>query len=227
MKVAIHQPDYLPWLPYFHKIKAVDLFVLMDCVEYGGKSSCFHNRNKIKVPNGWAYLTIPLGSGIEQTRIKDVKLPKDQRWQKKHLKSISLAYQKAPYFKEHKEFFENLYNSEQKYLADFNIEIINYLSKAFGFKTKLVRESELEVPSEFTGSERIMDILKKTEASYYLSGPYGKTHLDSKEFEKLDIDLDFMDYEHPEYKQLFGEFIPGLSAIDLLFNEGEKSGDII
>jgi len=225
MKVAIHQPDYLPWLAYFDKMKKTELFVFLDCAQY--TKNGFHNRNKIKTSNGWAYLTIPISRDQYFKKIIEIKLPENRSWQNKHWKSILMSYSNASYFQEHKDFFADIYQSKFQFLADFNIEIIKYLKEKFGFKNQFVRESELKINKELKGSKRLVAILKELKADYYLSGPSGKNYLDLSLFDKEGITVEFQNYHHPVYPQLFGEFIPGLSAIDLLFNCGPEAGKII
>lgn len=225
MRVTIHQPDYLPWLGYFDKMKRTDLFVFLDCAQYSKNG--FHNRNKIKTGQGWAYLTIPVSRDQYSKNINQVVLPQDNSWKEKHWKSISISYSNASYFKEYQDFFKNIYQKDFEFLADFNIEIIKYLKEKFAFQNKFIRESELKINKELKGTERLLAILKELGADYYLSGPSGKNYLDLSLFEKQRIEVEFQDYHQPEYPQLFGEFIPGLSVIDLLFNCGPEAVEII
>jgi hypothetical protein len=225
MRVSIHQPDYLPWLAYFDKMKRTDVFVFLDCAQY--TKNKFQNRNKIKTGQGWTYLTIPISRDQYFRKIVEITLPEDRSWQRKHWKSISVSYSRAPYFKDYKDFFEKIYQSEHQFLADFNIEIIKYLKDQFSFQNQFVRESELEIDKELKGPGKLLAILKELKADYYLSGPSGKKYLDLSLFEQAGIEVEFQNYQHPEYPQLFGEFIPGLSAIDLLFNCGSEAGEKI
>jgi len=225
MKVAIHQPDYLPWLAYFDKMKRSDLFVFLDCAQY--TKNGFHNRNKIKVSNGWTYLTIPIQKSEHFKNMLDVQLPQDNSWQQEHLKSIATAYSNAPYFKEYQSFFKELFESNNRSLVELNIKIMTYLKEAFGFKAKLVRESELDIDHSLKATERLIAVLKAVKATEYLSGPSGEDYLDLDQFKKEKIAVDIQKYKHPQYRQMFGEFLPGLSAVDLLFNEGGSGGEMI
>ena len=225
MTASIHQPDYLPWLAYFDKMKRADVFVLLDRAQYAKNK--FQNRNKIKTANGWTYLTIPIPRTEDFKNLNEVALPQDSSWQKKHWRAIYTSYARAPYFKEHRDFFEKLYNSQYQHLAGLNIEIIKYLKEQFGFKTKLILESEMKIDKELKATERLAAILRELGARNYISGRSGRKYLDLALFNKANIKVEFQDYQHPQYKQLFGQFIPGLSAIDLLFNEGPRAGEII
>ena len=220
LKVSIHQPDYIPWLPYFNKMKNIDLFVFLDCAQY--TKNGFHNRNKIKTSNNQTYLTIPINKKQYFKPINKIELPSDNSWQKKHWKSILFSYSKSPYFKDHKDFFENIYKLKFNFLADLNIEIIKYIKKEFSLQNKFIRESELNIDENLKGTERLVAILKKLKANYYFSGSSGEKYLDLFLFKKEGIEIEFQHYQHSIYPQLFGQFIPGLSAIDWLFNCGNN-----
>ena len=110
MVISIHQPDYLPWLGYFNKIKKSDVFVFLDSVSYSRNG--FHNRNKIKTNQEWCYLTISIKRSQCFLPLKQVKLPDDNHWVKNHWKSIKVNYCKAPYWYRYKNFFEDLYNNK-------------------------------------------------------------------------------------------------------------------
>lgn len=216
MIIACHQPNYLPWLGYFHKIANSDVFVLFDDVQIpNGKN--FGTRISIKTSNGVLDLTIPILNRGDGILIKDAKMA-DKTWQKKHLKSIILSYQKAPYFKQYIGEIESIYNFEWENLCDFNITLIKLIIKFLGIKTKLVLSSELGVYS--TGEQRIIEMVKKLGGDTYLSGigAGSKRYIREEDFKKEGIKLKWQDFIHPVYPQLYGEFIPNLSVIDYLFN---------
>jgi len=221
MKVSIHQPDYLPWMGYFNKIKDSDVFVFLDSATYSRNG--FHNRNKIKTSQGWCYLTIPVSRKECFNPIKDVKLPEDTSWAHKHWQSIKNNYSKSPYWDKYSGFLENYYNKKIDSfatLADLNIYFIESICRELRIKTKLIRDSEMDINHDLKSSDLLLDICKSLKADSYLSGPSGKKYLDLEIFQKENINVEFQDYHSKEYNQLFGEFIPGLSILDLLFNEG-------
>lgn len=219
----MHQPDYLPWLGYFNKIAVADAFIFFDTAFYshGG----FHDSNKIKTSNGWTYLTIPMPHTENSKRLMDARLPENRLWATKHWKSLQMNYGRAPYWAVHRDFFEDLYVSVGRFgsLADLNIQIIEYMCRAFGLKTALYRASEIGVDPELRSTEAILPIIKKIGAKEFLAGPSGKKYLDRARFEEEGVKLSFQEYIEPEHRQLFGPFIPGLSAIDLLLNEGGQA----
>lgn len=224
MIVSIHQPNYLPWIGYFHKIYHSDIFVILDDVQFGKNQVI--NRNKIKTDKGWAYLTVPvLVKGHFGQLIKEVRLDNHINWRKKHWKSILYNYKKAEHFSNYSQYFENLYKSEWENLSKLNEDIIRNMVKFLEIQTKFIRSSELGIEGEST--ERLINIVKAVGGDTYLSGIQSKDYIDKNMFAKNGVKLIYQDFHHPKYNQLFGDFIPKMSVIDLLFNEGQKSIEII
>ena len=218
--MGIHQPMYLPWLGLFDRIYRCDTFVLLDNVPYS--KNYFLNRNKIKTQNGWTWLTVPvLATGKFGQLIKDVQIDNSVKWRDKHWKSIFFNYKKAPFFSKHAEFFEKVYGHEWTYLAELAEELLQFMSKSLRIKTPLVKASTLNVNGE--KEKLLLNICKKLHADEYLSGPDGKNYLDPQVWRENNIKVFFHEYQHPEYPQLYGKFIPNMSIIDLLFNCGDES----
>jgi hypothetical protein len=225
MIVAVHQPQYLPWLGYFHKIAKCDLFIYLDDVQY--KKREFQNRNKIKTPNGPLWLTVPvLTKGAYSQSIMDVKTdPTETHWEASHWKSIELNYRHSPFFKEHAEFFASLYAKKWDSLMNISMEIIRYTTKHLGINTPVRMSSEFAVTS--TSTQRIIDLCKATKAETYYSGAGGKDYMDTSLFAAHSLNLEFQQFKHPEYPQQHGKFEPYLSIIDLLFNCGPDSRKLL
>jgi len=225
MILSAHQLHYLPWLRYFHKIALSDVFVVMDNIQFNKNG--WQNRNKIKCAQGWMYLTIPILQKFQQ-RIDEVKIEMTQNWRQKHWNSIVLNYGKARYFNEHKVFFEKIYQTEWATLNDINYEMLRYYLQALGIKTKIIKSSELAV--EGIASERLVNICKKVSADTYLSGAYAlEVYLDEKVFQDAGVTIALQEWNCPHYEQQFPQagFMPDMSIIDLLFNHGPKSRDIL
>jgi len=215
MKIAVHQPQYIPWLGYFHKMASVDQFVFLDTVQY--KKREFQNRNCIKTPSGSTWLTVPvLTKGSFFQKINEVKIDNQERWREKHCESIKRNYSKAPCFKIYQNFLDEIYGKEWNYLVDLNIATINYLKNALHINTPVLLESEIGTTR--TKTERIIEICKKLKADIYLSGKGAKDYMDENLFKKNGIRLEYQEFHHPVYPQLHGVFIPNLSAIDYIFN---------
>jgi hypothetical protein len=219
MKVAILQPNYIPWKGYFDIINMVDIFVVYDDVQY--TLGDWRNRNKIKTKSGLQWLTIP-NDGTWKKMIKDVKIVWNDRWNVKHWKSIVVNYSKAQYFKEYKDYFEELYlNLKDQYLWEVDLKFIELITKILGVNTKMILSSDLDYDRNLTKTERLIAILKELNATSYLSGPSAKSYIDENLFKKENIELEWMDYSgYPEYPQLYPPFVHEVSIIDLIFNTG-------
>lgn len=222
MIISIHQPNYIPWLGYFEKISRSDVFVFLDDVQY--EKNYLINRNKIRTSEGSTWMTIPVKAKHDSS-VKDTQIDNSQGWTSKHKKSIMINYSKSSFLRNYVNFFDVLYEKKFDYLIDINVEIIRYLMNELNIKTKTIFSSELHV--EGKGSDRILNICKSLNADLYISGPFGKTYLNMDNFKNNSIDVEFQNFIHPVYKQCYNPFIPNMSIIDLLFNEGINSKNIL
>lgn len=220
MIVSVHQPQYLPWIGYFHKIAHSDTFVFLDNVQY--KKREFQNRNKIRTKDGWFWLTVPVITKARYTqKIKDVLIDNTSRWGKKHWQNIEISYSKAKYFNEYSKFFKSLYEKDWNKLIDLNICIIKFILKMLEIKIPIYYESNLNIEGEKT--TRIINICKKLKADTYLSGIGAKEYLMEEEFVQAGIKLIYQDFKHPLYNQVYPGFEPFMATIDLLFNNGKET----
>lgn len=228
MKLTIHQPEYMPWLGFFHKINMADVYIALDNVQYRHKY--FQNRNKIRDVSGETWLNVPVSRKDRRLKlIKDVEIDNtDIKWQKNNWKRIYFGYKKAQYFNKYAGYFEGLCSTEWKLLVDLNLDIIKNCMKFLGITTKIIRASELGV--EGNGEQLILDICKALKPDVYISGMSGIAGR-GKEFEEKfleeGIKVIYQEFHHPAYKQLYEPFIPNMSSIDLLFNYGGDSLSII
>lgn len=223
MKVVIHQPEYLPWLGFFDKINKCDLFVILDHVQFQRK---FINRNRIKTTTGWQWLTTPIIHKYHRGPINQMKIDNETGdWRDRNWRSLTCNYARAPYFKEYAGFLKDAFERDWEFLADLNIYLIENLMQVLGLKVPTERSSLLNTSGK--GTELLIEICKKVKADTYLSGPGGKNYMDLERFKQENIKVEFQEFEHPVYPQRFGDFIENLSIIDLLFNCGEKSFEII
>ena len=223
--VAIMQPTYLPWSGYFGLIDNVDIFVLLDNVQFAKRS--WQQRNQIKTPNGSAWLTVPVASrGKREQTIQNVLIQKDNNFSHKHKKSLEINYSKSKYFNSESQEIFRLINSDEQYLSELNINLIKYFCERLKIKTKIIRAKDL--PSKGSKADLLCSICQELNADNYISPPGSKDYLkESDSFEKAKIALNYFSYKHPIYNQLWGEFIPYMSIIDMLFNCGEESIDLI
>ncbi len=226
MVISVHQAQYIPWLGFFDKVDQSDVFVFLDDVQY--KHREFQNRNKIRTKDGWMWLTVPV-LDVRGAKIKDIAIDASRDWPGSHLKSLRAWYAKAPYFEKYFPRFESLLAREWRGINELNIAVIRILFEALGIEKKVYLETALGAGGEKTA--RIIAIAKKLGARAYLSGAGGKDYLSENDFKDAGIVLKYQDYRHPVYRQQFmtneKDFIPYMSVIDLLFNEGDKSLKII
>lgn len=222
MRVAIHQLGYIPWLPFLDKINKSDIFVFLDDVQY--QKNGWQNRNKIRTKDGSIWLTVPVKAHLA-LKSNQIKIDYTHNWVEKNKKSFLINYSKAKYFDETWKELEKIYDMKFDTLTQLNLEIISFIQKKFQIKTKTLLSSELDIVSD--GSKRILDICKQIEADIYYSGHgYGleeKKYLNEEDFIKNNIKIQYQNFIHPEYKQCYEPFIPNLTSLDLLFNEGKNS----
>ena len=224
MILTAHQPVYLPWLGLFHKIVLAETFVYFDQVQYLPKD--WMNRNKIRTKNGSIWLTVPvLRKGYRDLKTSEIEINNSINWQKKHLRSISLNYKKSPYFENYIPFFEDVYSRKWKFLGDLNEYMLKWFLDELGIKVNFLNANDFKFQGK--KSSLVLNMCKELDASTYIFGTLGKDYTDVEEFEKNNIRLIFQDYNHPKYSQLYREFVSHLSVIDLLFNHGPKSLEII
>lgn len=228
MRVTIHQPEHMPWLGLFHKISQSDVFVALDNVQYRHKY--FQNRNRIRCASGSVWMNVPiLRKGKRYNLIKDTLINNSEtRWRQKSLNALSLNYGKAPFFSKYFDYFNRLYSQDWELLIDINLDIIKNCLDFLGKKVGIIRASDLNLES--TGSRLVLDICIAFKADVYISGISGIAGK-GKEFEGVfsdhGIKVIYDEFHHPIYKQVYDPFIPCMSIVDLLFNHGDKSLDII
>jgi len=216
-KVAIVQSNYIPWKGYFDIINHVNEFIIYDEVQY--TKNDWRNRNLIKTKQGLQWLTIPVRQeGLHQS-IRDTKISA-RDWSRKHWTSLVLTYGKARFFKEYKDFFEELYlNCQEAYLSEVNYKFLRAINQVLGINTRLSWSSDYQVPPGKT--ERLVALVQAVGGQEYLSGPAARSYLDESCFAAQSIKVTWMDYAgYPEYGQLYPPFAHGVSVLDLLFSEG-------
>jgi len=217
MILAAHQPAYLPWLGYFDRIARADLFVYLDTVQF--EKNSFINRNRIKTPHGEQWLTVPVRvKGHMSSTLRDTQTDPTQPWRVKHLKSIAMNYSRATYFRRLLPRLEALLSVEESHLADLCFIQLRLWLEELGLATKVIRSSELAVSS--TKSDLILELCRLLGATCYLSGTLGREYLVEKDFRDAGVDIEYHEFKHPTYPQLWGEFLPNLSVVDCWMNCG-------
>jgi hypothetical protein len=221
MIVTIHQPEHLPWLGFFHKMRRADRFVILDNVQY--RTNYFQNRNRVLGANGPFWLTVPVRSrGHVATSIADIVIDGSQAWGERHRKSLEACYGRHPHFRRYADVLRTILESPWQRLADLNLAIIEAFRSALDIGTPMVRASELGV--EGRGSELLLAICERMGAATYLSGPSGRDYLDESLFANRGIAVQYHEFHHPVYPQRgANEFVSHLTALDALANLGPEA----
>lgn len=227
MKAAIMQPTYLPWLGFFDLIDQVDTFVFLDDVQFEKQS--WQQRNRIRSSAGLEWITVPvLIKGRFGQEIRDVDT-NGHDFVAKHLRKLAFSYGKAKFFAEYGEELSGILarSAESGKLCDVCVELIKWVCDQLGIDDRSVRSSTLGVSGR--RSERLVNILREVGATRYLSPLGSKEYLwdDREIFAGQSIDIEFQNYEHPIYQQSYQPFMSHASTVDLLFNEGPRSLEIL
>jgi WbqC-like protein family len=226
VKIAISQPTYLPWSGFFDLIDQVDQFVLLDDAQFVKQS--WHQRNRIKSPSGLQWLTVPvvihglLGQPICEATIRD-----HQFWEK-HTRAVEVNYGRAPHFDQYYPTLRQILQTgaSNGNLANLNIELIQWLAGELVISTPLVRSSTLKLDEK--RSAKLVSICKFLGATDYISPRSAEYLLEDRElFQDGGVAVWFQNYKHPAYEQRFPPFAPYASLLDLLFNHGPVSGEIM
>jgi WbqC-like protein family len=225
MRIAIQQPEHLPWIGFFDKMIDVDLYVYLDNVQY--KKRYFENRNRIRTATGQQWITVPvLTKGLYKQLILEVQIDCARNWKKAYLGSLQQNYSNTKYYKTIFHEIERIVASADGLLVDLNISLIEAIKKYLDIRTPTAQASEL---NNFTshGGDLILDICLKAGADCYYSGPDGRNYLPSERFLEAGIQIQYHDYEHPRYTQVHQPFISHMSILDLLFLYGPEAKNIL
>ena len=225
MILSAHQPVYLPWLGFLHKVRACDLFVLMDDVKYSRNS--VYARNQIRSTNGAArWLTVPVTHDSHERPINRVKIAPGGTWQGKHLNAIGAAYSRTAFFKDYIGFFEWVYRGNRwESLCALNLCILAQVLEWYDIRTPIALASDHGVSG--AKSELVLNYCVTFGADLYLFGKSGRHYADEGSFRARGVRIAFQDYLHPVYDQGGAAFLPNLSAIDLLFHHGPEARRIL
>lgn len=219
MILAAHQPNFLPWLGYFHKMAHADMFVLLDLCQVSKNS--YANRVKVKGPNCDFWLTLPMGGDWPYT-YSEAQV-KDRRQIEKVRKAIVNCYGRARFY-DHS-VCTILETARGASLAAINGTLIRWAHGVLGLDTEIVLQSDLGIVADKT--TLLQELCQAVGADTYLSGQGARKYNDPAEFAQFGIKLRYDDFKCPEYPQMWGEFIPNLSIIDLLFNCGPESRGVL
>lgn len=211
--ITIHQPDFLPWLGFFDRWKNSHLLILLDDVQFIRRG--WHHRDRIKTAGGSDWLTLPvLKKGKYHQEIRDVTMDTSLDWRNRLLEKIRHAYAKAPGFALTFPDIRKILEKSGDRLLTLNILLLEYCAYRLKIKTPFCLASELNVPG--TATSRLVNLVSATEGSHYLTGTGSRAYLEENLFHAAGIKVIWQNFQHPEYPQLHGPFIPMLSVLDYL-----------
>ena len=220
-KVAILQSNYIPWKGYFDLVASVDELILYDDMQYTRRD--WRNRNQIKTPQGIQWLTVPVKvKGKYDQRIRDTLID-GADWAVLHWKAFEQNYRRTPYFDEVAAWLRPIYlNESYAYLSQLNRRLIEVICIYLGIQTIISNSWDYSLVDG--KSERLANLCDQAGGTEYVSGPSAKNYIQESIFDNRNIKLTWFDYSsYPEYPQLWGGFIHGVSIIDLLFNTGKSA----
>jgi hypothetical protein len=217
--VVIHQPDFAPYLGFFHRFLHADLYIVLDHVQFVTNTSrSWTHRDKIKTPNGERWLTLGVKKPKLGTPINQVELADSSDWVDANLSLLEQNYRKAPCYGEIMPQVETMYRTPCRLMAEFNLRSIDMLMDMLDTRIPYVFSSSLAPQGQ--KNELLIDLLRKVDATHYLSGTGARGYMEPERFSAAGIEVLWQDFQHPVYPQQFGGFLPYLSALDALFNCG-------
>jgi WbqC-like protein family len=223
MRLAAHQPQYLPWLGFFDKMDRVDRFILLDTVQY--KKNEWQNRNRIRTAEGWQWLTVPVHYRYPMT-IGEVRIDETSAWRRKHRAALRTHYGRAAHGSALLGFLESLLQRPAAGLADLNVRSIKLLAGMLGVRTPIVLASSLDDLPDGADA-RLIALCRRFGCDTYLAGAGGQDYMDLAAYRDAGIEVAFQAFQHPVYDQVYDGFEPNLSAIDFLASCGSSSFQLV
>jgi len=231
MLAAIHQPNFFPWLGYFDRMIRADLFVLLDHVQFERRN--YQNRCLIRLEDGTKWLTVPVVQLSQKERLIDKRIdnPEDlsgtRWWGPNHFQTLRYAYRKAPFFNHYAPRLRDLLHARWDRIVDLNIATLDFAREALAIETPLARSSVIDAQGQ--KSALLLDVCKRSGATGFLGGMGGsREYLDKEAFAAANMGVEWQQFQHPKYPQADNsDFVKGLSVLDLLFNCGPRSAEIV
>lgn len=226
MKTAIMQPYFFPYLGYWQMFNAVEKFVLLDDVNFIMRG--YINRNSILLSGQAHKFSIPLEKPSQNKLINETKLNFDDKAKENFLKTVQMAYKKAPFFNEFYPIFEDIINNPETDLTKFLKYSFEKVKDYLDLNTEILISSEIEKDNTLRAQDRIIAINKALRTNIYINAIGGQELYNREDFKKENMELKFIKMLPCEYKQFKNEFVPNLSMIDvLMFNSKEKIKELL
>lgn len=217
--VAIHQPNFFPWLGYFDKLARADIFVLLDDVQFPKKGGTWVNRVRLLVNEKPSWVTVPVVRSYHGLReIREMRIDEQTPWRRKLLGTVQASYGRAPHMEEVMPLLSELIGNTTDEIAEYNRRSIAALADALGLETEMVLSSSLDVSGRAT--DRVIGLVKAVGGDAYLGGGGAAGYQEDEKFSDAGIELVYQRFEHPTYPQRADLPVPGLSVIDALMGLG-------
>jgi len=244
MKLAIMQPYFFPYIGYFQAIKAVDIYILYENLDYITKG--WMNKNRILIKNGGPQdITLSLKHKSSNTKIYDTKLDTNIPWKKKIIKTLELNYSRSKYFDESFNLIKEIILADYEYLHEYNAYGITNLCKYLNITTEIKTQNKeylnlenkllaigqgdysefphLERTKPVIKTARIIEICRIIGASVFVNAIGGRLLYNKEELLEYGIELYFIETLQHSYQQFSSSFIPNLSIIDVLMHNGREN----
>ncbi|MGC4099120.1 MAG: WbqC family protein [Nitrospira sp.] len=219
MKVGAIQSSFVPWRGYFDFIASVDTFVFLDDVQYSKNG--WRNRNRIKTPKGSRWITVPVRHRNLSQLIIDTEIDNRTDWRESHMRLWRENYDTAPYYRDVLELLDDMGRDRVNTISELNIALTRKIAVYLQICTRTMRSSDLQLSG--TSTDRLIDLLKKLNATTYLSGPSADSYLDKEAFRRNGVRLEYKSYDYDPYPQLWGPFDCGVTVLDLIANCGSDA----
>lgn len=219
--IAIHQPHYFPWLGYLDKMAKVDEFVVLDVVQLTDGSPMLRNFF-LQLDGQSKLLSLSVSKdGYLDKQTRDVKLVNWPKVKKKHKGFLECNYKKTPGFDDVMEHLGPVFEGDHETVLDVDLATMNALRELYGITTPLVMQSDIEQPIGGKNSDLVMNLCVAEGADVYLSGRGAKSYMKDEDFEAKGIEVLYQRFSYPSYSQYRqDDFVPNLSAVDLVFQQG-------
>lgn len=224
MRLTIHQPEFAPWLGFFHKVSRADALIVLDDVQF--RKNYFQNRNRVRTAQGATWITIPVERAPLDTPIHRIRIAADFRWAGRIQKTLAQAYRRAPYFRPAFDEFVGSLTAGDGSLLSVTQPVLTWMLASFGLTRPIWLSSSLALAAEGT-TERLVRLCEVVGATTYVSGISGREYLDLPQFERAGIAVEFQDFRHPVYEQLQPGFLPQISALEAIFLFGPGCSRLI
>ena len=223
MRLAAHQPQYMPWLGYFDKMDRVDQFVLLDTVQY--KKNEWQNRNRIRTADGWQWLTVPVRYRYPMA-IRDVAIDETSPWRRKHREALRIQYARASQVRSTLEALDPVLGDPCGSLAELNTRTVRILAGLLGVRTPISVASSIDdLPQG--ADDRLIALCRHFGCRTYLAGTGGRDYMDLGAYRRAGIEVEFQAYRHPLYRQAHTGFESALSSIDCVMNCGNGAAAVM